>query len=66
MNAVVAVGVTFTSGIEPGAYVGSMPAMSTAMAAIFAGLLALVGWLQLKPEVAVVSDGARDLLKWPI
>ncbi|GEM_PF-1113320 len=66
VNAVAAIVTAFASGIEPGAYVGSMPAMTTAMVAIFSGLLAFVGWLQLNPEVAIVPDDARELLEWPI
>lgn len=62
VNAVAAIVTVLASGIEPGAYVTSMPAMTTAMVAIFSGLLAFAGWIQLKPEVAVVPDDARELL----
>ena len=62
VNAVAAVVTVFVSGIEPGAYIDSMPAMTTAMVAIFSGLLAFAGWIQLRPEVAVVPDDARALL----
>jgi uncharacterized membrane protein YphA (DoxX/SURF4 family) len=65
INAVAALVTAFAYGIEPGAYVDSMPSMTTAMVAIFSSLLAFAGWIQLKPEVAVVPDDARALLEWP-
>jgi hypothetical protein len=51
VNAVAAMATAFTMGIEPDAYVTSMPSMTTAMVAIFSGLLAYVGWLQRHPPV---------------
>ena len=65
INAIAAIATVFASGLEPGAYVESMPAMTTSMVAIFSGLLAFAGWLQLKPEAAVVPDDARTLLDNP-
>jgi hypothetical protein len=50
LNAVAASLFAFQTGIVPDAYVDSMPAMTTAFVAIFSGLLAFVGWLQLHPE----------------
>lgn len=38
--------IVFTIGIEPDAYVGSMPSMTTVLVALFSALLALAGWLQ--------------------
>jgi hypothetical protein len=59
----VAAGVTaFLYGIEPGAYVGSMPSMTTAMVAIFSGLLAGVGWLQQRPRASVTPTEGLELL----
>jgi uncharacterized membrane protein YphA (DoxX/SURF4 family) len=59
----VAAGVTaFVHGIEPGAYVTSMPSMTTAMVAIFSGLLAGVGWLQQRPRASVTPVEGRELL----
>jgi hypothetical protein len=49
LNTVAAVVTVYFAGIQPGAYVDSMMAMTTAMVAIFSGLLALAGWLQLRP-----------------
>jgi uncharacterized membrane protein YphA (DoxX/SURF4 family) len=62
VNAVAATATAFVSGIEPGAYVDSMPSMTTAMVAIFSGLLAFVGWLQLKPEFSPTPPAARELI----
>ena len=63
VNAVAAIGTAFVSGIEPGAYVESMPAMTTAMVAIFSGLFAFVGWLQLRPTMSVTPDEGVALLE---
>jgi uncharacterized membrane protein YphA (DoxX/SURF4 family) len=62
VNAAAAVITAFVSGIEPGSYVGSMAAMTTAMVAVFSGLFAFVGWLQLRPTMAVIPPGASDLI----
>ena len=62
INAVAAIATVFATGLEPGAYVDSMPAMTTSMVAIFSGLLAAVGYLQLKPGAAMAPDDARELL----
>ena len=51
INAVAAAITAFSLGIEPGDYVGSLPSMVTAFVAIFSGLLAFVGWLQLHPTL---------------
>jgi hypothetical protein len=51
VNAAAASLAAFQMGIVPDAYVDSMPAMTTAFVAIFSGLLAFVGWLQLHPEL---------------
>lgn len=63
VNAIAAIATAFVSGIEPGAYVDSMPAMTTAMVAIFSGLLAFTGWLQLKPDASVTPDEAVEALE---
>ena len=62
VNAVAAIVTAFVSGIEPGAYVASMTSMTTAMVAIFSGLLAFVGWIQLRPEMAVIPPDASVLV----
>ena len=62
VNALAAIGTVFATGLEPGAYVESMPAMTTSMVAIFSGLFAAVGFLQLKPGAAIAPDDARALL----
>jgi hypothetical protein len=62
LNAIAAGVTAFLSGIEPGAYVGSMPAMVTAMVAIFSGALAGVGWLQQRPEASVTPIQGREFL----
>jgi uncharacterized membrane protein YphA (DoxX/SURF4 family) len=62
VNAGAAIVTAFVSGIEPGSYVTSMPAMTTAMVAIFSGLFAFVGWLQLRPEMAVIPPDASHLV----
>lgn len=65
VNAAAASFVAFASGIEPGAYVDSMPAMTTAMVAILSGLLAFVGWLQLQPNLMATPDSEKELLAPP-
>jgi uncharacterized membrane protein YphA (DoxX/SURF4 family) len=65
VNAVAAIVTAFVTGIEPGAYVGSMRSMTTAMVAIFSGLLAFVGWLQLRPAMAVIPPRAASLVAGP-
>jgi uncharacterized membrane protein YkgB len=65
VNAVAAIVTAFVSGIEPGAYIGSMPSMTTAMVAIFSSLLAFVGWLQLRPEMMVIPAQAEELVAAP-
>jgi uncharacterized membrane protein YphA (DoxX/SURF4 family) len=62
VNALAAIGTVFATGLEPGAYVESMPAMTTSMVAIFSGLFAAVGFLQLRPGAAIAPDDARELL----
>jgi hypothetical protein len=52
INALAAGWVAFRTGIEPGAYETSMTAMVPAFVAIFSGLLAAVGWVQTRPELA--------------
>lgn len=51
INAVAAAATAFNAGITPDGYTSSMPAMVTAFVAIFSGLFAFVGWLQLHPEL---------------
>jgi hypothetical protein len=43
-----AVAVVVTGGIAPDGYTESMPQMVAAMVALFAGMFALIGWLQLR------------------
>jgi hypothetical protein len=64
VNAVAATVTAFTLGIEPDAYVTSMPSMTTAMVAIFSGLLALVGWLQRHPPI-VLPEAREDIERRP-
>jgi hypothetical protein len=52
VNTLAAGWVAFSIGIEPGAYDSSMTAMVPAFVAIFSGLLAFVGWVQTRPELA--------------
>jgi uncharacterized membrane protein YphA (DoxX/SURF4 family) len=63
VNTVAAIVTAFVSGIEPGAYVESMPSMTTAMVAIFSGLLAFAGWLQLRPEASITPPAAVEALE---
>lgn len=63
INAVAAIVTAFVSGIEPGAYIDSMPSMTTAMVAIFSSLLAFVGWIQLRPRLAVIPPGGKELIE---
>jgi uncharacterized membrane protein YphA (DoxX/SURF4 family) len=62
VNAVAAAVTAFVYGIEPGAYVESMPSMVTAMVAIFSGALAGVGWLQQRPEASITPIQGREFL----
>jgi uncharacterized membrane protein YphA (DoxX/SURF4 family) len=62
LNAIAAATTAFLYGIEPGAYVGSMPAMVTAMVAIFSGSLAGLGWLQQRPRASVTPEQGREFL----
>jgi hypothetical protein len=62
VNAIAAAITAFLYGIEPGAYVGSMPAMVTAMVAIFSGSLAGLGWLQQRPRASVTPEQGREFL----
>ena len=56
VNAVAATVTAFTVGIEPDAYVTSMPSMTTAMVAIFSGLFAFVGIMQKRFPEEVVDE----------
>lgn len=61
VNAVAAaIAVVASGGIAPDGYVESMGQMVTAMVAIFSGLFALLGWLQLRSsrQAAEVTDDA--------
>jgi uncharacterized membrane protein YphA (DoxX/SURF4 family) len=62
INAIAATVTAFVTGIEPGAYVTSMTSMTTAMVAIFSGLLAFTGWLQLRPSASVTPTKAKELI----
>jgi uncharacterized membrane protein YphA (DoxX/SURF4 family) len=62
-NAVAAAITAFVAGIEPGAYLGSLPSMVTAMVAILSGALAGVGWLQQRHTPAPATEAARDFLR---
>jgi uncharacterized membrane protein YphA (DoxX/SURF4 family) len=63
VNAVAAAVTAFVYGIEPGAYVGSMPSMVTVMVAILSGSLAALGWLQQQPRASVTPADAREFLR---
>lgn len=63
INAVAAIVTAFVVGIVPDAYVESMPSMTTAMVAIFSTTLAFVGWVQLRPKLAVIPPGGAELVK---
>lgn len=68
VNAVAAViAVVASRGIAPDGYVESMGQMTTAMVAIFSGMFALLGWLQLRTthheaETLQVPDTPEKLL----
>jgi uncharacterized membrane protein YphA (DoxX/SURF4 family) len=62
VNAVAATLTAALYGIEPGAYVESMPSMVTAMVAIFSGSLAGLGWLQQRPRASVTPELGREFL----
>jgi hypothetical protein len=63
VNAVAAAVTAFVQGIEPGAYLGSMPSMVTAMVAIFSGALAGVGWLQQRGDTTNIPAEGREFLR---
>jgi uncharacterized membrane protein YphA (DoxX/SURF4 family) len=66
VNAVAATVTAFTMGIEPDAYVTSMPSMTTAMVAIFSGLLAYVGWLQRHRPLVLPEAAAQQRKPEPV
>jgi uncharacterized membrane protein YphA (DoxX/SURF4 family) len=63
VNAAAAAITAFVHGIEPGAYLGSMPSMVTAMVAIFSGALAGVGWLQQRADMTSIPAEGREFLR---
>jgi hypothetical protein len=63
VNAVAAAVTAAVHGIEPGAYLASMPSMVTAMVAILSGLLAGVGWLQQRPGASVTPALGEAFLR---
>lgn len=60
VNAIAAAVTAFSTGITPDGYTTSMPAMVTAFVAVFSGLFAFVGWLQLHPGLNY-SDAVAEL-----
>jgi hypothetical protein len=60
VNAVAALATAFNTGITPDGYTSSMPSMVTAFVALFSGLFALVGWLQLNPGLDYSEEPARE------
>jgi len=51
INAVAALMTAFNTGITPDGYTSSMPSVATTFVAVFSGLFAFVGWLQLHPTL---------------